>query len=103
MCVQAFMKCCCVVQSRKEAEESLAAAVASRKEAEAALAAAVVAREAAESSLKSAEEAFDAADKFLAEVKSKIGSSKGALWWIDRDLQEARKYLPQRAGGIAKK
>jgi len=26
----------------------------------------------------------------------KLGGGQGALWWIDRELKEARKYLPKR-------
>jgi len=43
-----------------------------------------------------AEKAFQDAEKFLEEVKSKFsGSSEGALWWMDRELAEAKKYLPK--------
>ena len=65
---------------------------------------AVDARLEAEGALNDAEEAFATAEKFLAEVRSKSGATaKGVMWWIERDLQEAKKYLPQRAGGVAKK
>ncbi len=64
---------------------------------------AVEARLEAEGALTAAEASFDAAEKYLNEVKNKAGSSKGSMWWIERDLQEARKYMPQRAGGISKK
>jgi hypothetical protein len=60
-------------------------------------------RQQSENALKEAEAAFENAQKYLDEMKSKIGSAAGTLWWMNRDLLEARKYLPQRAGGIAKK
>jgi DNA repair exonuclease SbcCD ATPase subunit len=46
---------------------------------------------------------FEAAQAYLNEVKNRSGSARGALWWIDRELQEAKKYLPQSKGGVAKK
>ena len=30
------------------------------------------------------------------------GAAQGALWWLDRELTEAKKYKPQKKGGIAK-
>jgi hypothetical protein len=57
----------------------------------------------AESQLNDAEHAFAEAEKYLAEAKANASASQGAMWWIDRDLLEARKYMPTRAGGIAKK
>lgn len=65
--------------------------------------AAADARKEAENALNAADEAFRVAEAYLIEVKSKTGSSKGAIWFIERDLQEAKKYLPQRAGGVSKK
>jgi hypothetical protein len=49
-----------------------------------------------ETAVTVAEKAFQDAEKFLEEVKSKFsGSSEGALWWMDRELAEAKKYLPK--------
>ena len=48
-----------------------------------------------------AEAAFEKAENYLKEVGTKVG--QGSLWWLERDLEEAKKYLPQRAGGKAKK
>ena len=43
-----------------------------------------------------ADNAFHEAEKFLIEVKSKFsGSSEGSLWWMDRELAEAKRYLPK--------
>jgi len=39
---------------------------------------------------------FDEAQTFLEEIRSRPGGGQGALWWIDRELQEARKYMPKR-------
>ena len=72
-------------------------------EAAAAVEAARVARVAAEAAVDEASKQVEAAEAYLQEVKSKPGSAAGALWWIDRELHEQKKYLPTSRGGIAKK
>jgi len=32
----------------------------------------------------------------LEEVKKKGGVAYGAIWWMERELKEKEKYLPQR-------
>jgi len=116
--------------AREAAEKSAAAASASRKEAEAAANNATAAREAAEKAARAASDAraaavraseasaaakaeadaaveaarkqLDAAEAYLEEVRSRPGQAFGALWWIDRELHEQRKYLPEAKGGIRK-
>jgi len=80
----------------KKAERTAAAA-------EAATAAAKQARLDAEAAVDDAVKQVAEAEKYLNEVKSKPGSAAGALWWIDRELHEQKKYLPTSKGGIAKK
>ncbi len=64
--------------------------------------AATDARLVADGALATAEAAFAAAEAFLNEARIRAGgSAQGGLWWIDRELTEAKKYLPARAGGIA--
>jgi len=46
--------------------------------------------------LLEAEKKFDDAEKFMEEVRSRPGGGQGALWWIERELAEARKWLPPR-------
>eukprot|EP01103_Thecamoeba_quadrilineata_P018699 TRINITY_DN7272_c0_g1_i1.p1 TRINITY_DN7272_c0_g1~~TRINITY_DN7272_c0_g1_i1.p1 ORF type:complete len:309 (-),score=93.35 TRINITY_DN7272_c0_g1_i1:22-948(-) len=58
-----------------------------------------VAEEALEASRKKLEEA----EAYLHEVKSKPGSPLGTFWWMERELQEKRAYLPTSKGGIGKK
>jgi len=53
------------------------------------------AREDAENKLREAE-------AYLEEVKTRPGSAAGALWWIDRELHEAKAYMPT-AKGVHKK
>jgi hypothetical protein len=56
----------------------------------------------AEKALALARQRVEDLEKYLKELQLRSGSAKGALWWIDRELQEARKYLPQSKGGVAK-
>jgi len=44
----------------------------------------------------------DEAEAFLAFVKSKPGRASGAIWWMERELFEKKKFMPERKGGIAK-
>jgi len=60
-----------------------------------------IARERAEEARRNADEALDDATKklkeaedYLEEVRKKPGQPYGSLWWIDRELEEKRKYLP---------
>lgn len=83
---------------------------AARKKAEKARAPFEAATKAAEAARASAEAALDEtrarvaeAEAYLEEVKAKPGSPHGAIWWMERELQEQKKYLPTSKGGIAKK
>jgi len=53
-----------------------------------------VAREAAEAAEDEARARLKEAEDYLEEVKSKPGQPYGALFFLDRELQEKRKYLP---------
>ena len=95
--------------ARAAAEDDAARATASREAAEGSRKAAESSRAAAEQAKAEADAAVDAAEAavaeaeaFLEEEKKKPGSSHGALWWIDRELHEKKKYMPMRKGGIAK-
>jgi len=62
-----------------------------------------------DAALKKAEKACDLAKKkldeaeaYLKEVSMRSGSAKGSCWWMDRELVEAKKYLPQKKGGVGK-
>ena len=96
-------------QAREAAERDAKAAEQARIQAEQDAAAATAAANAAAQAAEAAEAALDAAivslkeaETYLVEVKSKPGQSFGALWWIDRELYEQRKFLPVSKGGIAK-
>jgi len=83
-----------------------AAVKKAEKTAQAAAQAVEVAKQAkldAEKAVVECEKQVAEAEAYLQEVKSKPGSAAGALWWIDRELHEQKKYLPTSKGGIAKK
>lgn len=61
------------------------------------------ARAAAEEALEEASRAVAEAEAYLEEVKRKPGTPHGAIWWISRQLEEKKKYLPTSKGGIGKK
>jgi len=48
-----------------------------------------------ETATKEAELLFVEAQNYLEEVKAKGGSSAGDIWWMQRELTEAKKYLPK--------
>jgi len=111
------------VAARHSAEQSAAASSKAReaadRDAKAASEARVIAERDAHAAAKAAadaaaasaaaDDAVDAAlerlreaEVYLTEVKSKPGQAFGALWWIDRELYEQRKFIPVSKGGIAK-
>jgi len=52
----------------------------------------------ADGSLKAAQEAFVDAEEFVEHIK-KTAKALGKMWWIERELAESKKYLPQSKGG----
>jgi len=76
---------------------------AARKKAEKARAPFEAATNAAEAALDETRKRVAEAEAYLQEVKSKPGSPHGAIWWMERELKEQKKYLPTSKGGIAKK
>jgi chromosome segregation ATPase len=93
----------------KSAEAARAAATASaleaskaRQAAEAAKQAAEVAKQAADDAVEEARERVAEAEAYLDEIKSRPGCAHGSMWWIERELHEAKRYLPESKGGIRK-
>ena len=39
------------------------------------------------------------AEAYLEEVKSKSGNGQGSVWWLQRELEEKKKYMPKSKGG----
>jgi chromosome segregation ATPase len=89
--------------SAKEASEARHHAEQQAAQASEARAASAVATEAAEAALEECRQKVDEAEAYLNEVKSKPGSGKGAIWWMQRELHETKAYLPEKKGGYRKK
>jgi hypothetical protein len=86
--------------ARKAAEAAREEAVNDRKAAEAARSAAEEAKARAEAAVEAAQQAVKEAEALLDELKANPGSGQGALFWIDRELTEKKKYMPVSRGGI---
>jgi len=91
-----------VEKERKKAEEAAKKAEEERKEAELELRKAEEATRAleeqklrVEDAIKDTEKKLQEATDYLEHVKS-TGVPRGALWWIERELKEAQKYLPKK-------
>jgi len=91
-------------KAEKAANAAAAAAAAAAESARAAAAAAekaAEARAAAEAAVEEAQAKVAEAEAYLEEVKSNPGG-EGSLWWIDRELHEAKAYMPTSKGGYKK-
>jgi len=60
------------------------------------------ARIAADAALEDAKAKLQQAETYLKEVQSRSGSAQGSLWWINRELEEVKKYMPEKKGGVKK-
>lgn len=60
-------------------------------------------RAAAEEALDEARRKVEEAEAYLEEVKKLPGSPHGAIWWMERELHEQKRFLPSSKGGISKK
>jgi len=81
--------------ARKKAEKARAPFEAATKEAEAA-------RQKAEDALEQTRRRVEEAEAYLEEVKKKPGTPHGSIWWLERELEEQKKFLPERKGGVKK-
>eukprot|EP00028_Trichosphaerium_sp_Am-I-7-wt_P002856 CAMPEP_0168535982 /NCGR_PEP_ID=MMETSP0405-20121227/19182_1 /TAXON_ID=498012 /ORGANISM="Trichosphaerium sp, Strain Am-I-7 wt" /LENGTH=443 /DNA_ID=CAMNT_0008563709 /DNA_START=23 /DNA_END=1354 /DNA_ORIENTATION=- len=82
--------------AKKEADEAHAAAAAAR-------AAGAAARAEADSALDDAQAKVAIVEEQIVEAKKNAGPGKGLVWWIERELHEAKKYMPLKKGGILRK
>jgi len=78
-----------VEKERKIAENATANAAAKTVELEAQ-------KRKVEAAVIETEEKYKEAQDYLEEVKRKGGVSHGAIWWMERELKEAQKYLPKK-------
>jgi len=89
-------------KAAQEATHARSAAEQSAREAEKAKADAAVAKENADAAVDDAQKKVEVAEAYLNEVKSRPGSAHGAIWWMERELHEQKKYMPEKKGGIKK-
>jgi len=89
-------------RTAQAAADSRAAAAEATKRATEAKNESIKAKEAAEAAVAEAAEKVKEAEDYLQEVKSRPGQAQGALWWIERELHEAKAYKPERLGGYRK-
>jgi len=90
--------------AKRKAEKARAPFAEATAKAQAAAAEAEAAREAAEASVEEAKRQVAEAEAYLEEQKRTVAAAgQGTLWWLDRELQEQKKYMPQSKGGIVKK
>jgi len=89
-------------KDRHHAEDDARQASQARSEAEEARHHAEAAKVASEKAAEEMRVKFEEAEAYFNEVKSRPGSAKGALWWIERELHEAKAYLPEKKGGYKK-
>jgi len=88
--------------ARHHAETTAAEASAARDAATAAKRASEQAKEAADAAVEESRRRLQEAEDYLTELNSRPGSAKGFLWWLERELEEKKKYLPERKGGVKK-
>jgi chromosome segregation ATPase len=88
--------------SLKKAEKARAPFEAATKRAEEARRVAEAARQKADDAVDDAQLKVKAAEDYMDEVKKKPGTPHGAIWWLERKLQEQKSYLPERKGGVKK-
>jgi len=96
-------------KARAPFEAALREAEAAREQASSARATATKAKKAAEQAKRAADAAVEEAkarmaeaEAFLEELKNKPGCAHGAMWWMERQLHEKKKFMPTSKGGIAK-
>jgi len=58
---------------------------------------------AAEQTLAEVKARVKEAEEYLQKVKAQCGSAQGGIWWMERELHEAKKYMPTAKGGISKR
>jgi len=82
--------------SQHQAEEAAAAAERTAKAAAAERVKAEEETKKVEAAAKETEERMAEALAYLEAQKSKSGVAHGSIWWMERELKEAQKYLPKK-------
>jgi len=85
-------------KAAKPFNEASAKAEAAKNEADATAAAAAEAKAQAEAAVKEAESMLQAAVDALEQAKKNGGVAHGAIWWMERSIEEKKKYMPGYKG-----
>eukprot|EP01122_Echinamoeba_exundans_P013665 TRINITY_DN5_c0_g2_i1.p1 TRINITY_DN5_c0_g2~~TRINITY_DN5_c0_g2_i1.p1 ORF type:complete len:381 (+),score=174.43 TRINITY_DN5_c0_g2_i1:49-1191(+) len=85
--------------AKAQADADKAEADARQQAAEEAAAEAERAAEAAEEAVRETERKVAEAEAYLEEQKQKSGSGQGSVWFLQRELEEKKKYMPKSKGG----
>jgi len=84
-----------VEKQRKEAELATMQEQKAARELESAKLEVEEATRKVEAAVRETEARMQEAQDFLEEVKRKGGVAYGAIWWMEREITEAKKYLPR--------
>jgi len=79
-------------EARERAEEARAAADKTAKEA-------IHARQLADEAVDECNKKFKEAEDYFHHVMSRSGVPHGQVWWLERELAEARKFMPTKTKG----
>jgi len=85
-----------VEKERKAAEAATAVAAGKAADAEAKSRALEEQKKKVEAAYVECEKSYKEAQDFLEAVKKKGGIPNGSMWWMERELTEAQKYMPKR-------
>eukprot|EP01088_Endostelium_zonatum_P004794 TRINITY_DN16135_c0_g1_i1.p1 TRINITY_DN16135_c0_g1~~TRINITY_DN16135_c0_g1_i1.p1 ORF type:complete len:417 (-),score=198.79 TRINITY_DN16135_c0_g1_i1:57-1307(-) len=88
-------------RQRVAADQAAEQASRARQAAEAAARESERAAQAAEEAVEEARRKVEEAEAFLEEAKKRL--PHGSTWWLERELAEAKKYLPKSRGGVERK
>jgi len=81
---------------RKPFKEARERAELARAEAERAAEEAQEARREADNAVDECNRKYEEAERYLKEIMSKPSVPHGQIWWFERELEEARKYMPTK-------
>jgi chromosome segregation ATPase len=86
--------------ARSAAEAAAKQASDAKSEAEKSRARSEEASRAADAAVEQARVRLDEAEAYLNEVKARM--PHGRSWWLEKEIEERKKYLPSRKGGVQK-
>ncbi|KAL7716420.1 Calcium-regulated actin-bundling protein C-terminal domain-containing protein [Entamoeba marina] len=76
---------------------------AAKRKAEKALKSAQEARQEADDAVDRTKKRLQEAEEYLEQQKAAAAAGQGLMWWMSRELEEKKKFMPMKKGGVAKK